>query len=609
MLVPEAWQSYKRGDLARAEQLCRLALASDPDDPAVLNLLGYLAYRAGKLDSAISWMRQAIQADPGNAVTHNDLGAIYLYAGQMAQAAECFQIAVRLRQANPEAFNNLCFALCGLGRFEEALACGQQALRLRPNNPQANNHVGLALLELQRFDEAEEQFRTALRVQPTLVQVHRNLGRAVMEQGRLVEAVACFERALIENPEFAEAHCDLADVFAKLGRLEDAVAQLRMAARTSPDNAAVWLNLAHFGAQGLYQFSDQDLAHVQLLLENQRLTALDQAALHRALADVLDMRASFDAAFFHFRQANSLKLEWLHQSGRTFDGPAHGKMIDGLIADFNQDFFRGSHVAASSTELPVFVIGMPRSGTTLVEQILASHSQVAGAGELRDLSQLAATLGRTREPGKNPLDDQNLKAMAQRYLASLTTLGTSTSVRIVDKMPHNFMHLGLIALLFPKARVIHCRRDPLDVCLSCYFQNFKEINYASSLEDLGLYYREYERLMAHWQRVLPLRMLDIRYEDLVANQELTTRELINVCGLAWEDRCLAFHKNPRPVQTLSALQVRRPIFRNSVGRWKNYAAHLEPVRKALGLEHLQSNTPGHGRLGHEELASLSHSSR
>jgi hypothetical protein len=180
------------------------------------------------------------------------------------------------------------------------------------------------------------------------------------------------------------------------------------------------------------------------------------------------------------------------------------------------------------------------------------------------------------------LEESVLKDMRDRYFQHLNRLGGRSS-HVVDKMPDNFSHLGLIALLFPRARVIHCRRDPLDVCLSCYFQNFESIPFAASLEDLGHYHREYERLMAHWQRVLPLRMMEVRYEDLVARQEPISRELVAFCGLEWQERCLAFYENPRPIRTASVLQVRRPMYANSVGRWRRYAAHLEPLRKALGL--------------------------
>jgi hypothetical protein len=263
-------------------------------------------------------------------------------------------------------------------------------------------------------------------------------------------------------------------------------------------------------------------------------------------------------------------------------------MIDDHIATFTKEFF-DSQPATSDSELPVFIIGMPRAGSTLVEQILASHSKVVGAGELTDIEQMVPEMGRMLErcgrypAGARHLTQTQLRGLADRYLHTLAQIG-GPAQRVVDKMPENFLYLGTIAAMFPRARIIHCRRNPFDVCLSCYFQNFNRIHFSWSLEDLGHYHREYERLMAHWRRVLPLQMLEVRYEDLIVRQQEVSREIVAFCGLEWEDSCLAFHANPRPVRTASALQVRRPIYARSMERWKKYAAHLEPLRRALGLD-------------------------
>jgi hypothetical protein len=276
------------------------------------------------------------------------------------------------------------------------------------------------------------------------------------------------------------------------------------------------------------------------------------------------------------------------QTGAAFDAAAHRRRVDWLIRTFTPEFFRQVEGVGLDPETPVFIVGMPRSGTTLVEQILSRHPQVFGAGELRDVDRLAEAL---TAPVEAVGGDSNVLAalarqkgrdLAERHLHRLTRLG-GAALRVIDKLPINFLHLGLIATLFPRARVLHCRRDRLDTCLSCYVQYFHALNFTWDLEDLGKYHREYERLMAHWRTALPLRLLDVSYEELVSDQEAVSHRMIAFCGLDWDERCLAFHENPRPVHTMSMLQVRRPMYASSVGRWRRYEKQLEPLRKALTL--------------------------
>jgi tetratricopeptide (TPR) repeat protein len=535
-----------------------------------------------------AFYRRAVETDPTNADHHTTLGVFLSCAGRLNEAVACYHRALRLRPSCAVAYNNLGYAYFLMGRYEEARACSERALLLRPDFVESKNHLGLALLELGQPEQAATHFREALRLRPHFVEARHNLGSALEQLGQQAEAMACYGETLRLRPDFAEGHITVGDAFKKQGRFREAMASYEEALRLNPACALGYWNLAQFAAQGLCRFSDEHIRNMQSLLESGRLSSLDRSILHLTLGNLLDQQGAWDNAFSHYRHGNALRKEWLQHTGRAYDPAAHRTSIDRLIAAFDEPLFRQGRKVGNESELPVFVVGMPRSGTTLVEQILSSHSQVVGAGELQDLEQLLTTLAqRGDRPGGYPAclrfaSDAELHQLADQYVGRLARLG-GAAVRVIDKMPANFLLLGAIARVFPRARVIHCCRDPLDVCLSCYFQNFKDVSYAWSLEDLGHFYREYERLMAHWQRVLPLRVFDVRYEDLVVRQEAVSRDLVAFCGLEWEDRCLAFHKNPRPVGTLSAVQVRRPLFATSIGRWKKYAAHLQPLRRALDL--------------------------
>jgi hypothetical protein len=310
------------------------------------------------------------------------------------------------------------------------------------------------------------------------------------------------------------------------------------------------------------------------------LQATDRCRIHFTLGDTYNSKGDYDSAFEHYFKGNRLKQTEFKSSRFT-------REIDALINSFHTDFFTHTAKASLHSNRPVFVVGMPRSGTSLVEQILSSHSKVFGAGELPDIINLSNRLGdklKSQDPYPkcvSQLTIEKIDHFAKQYLDHLSRM-SGDAVRVTDKMPANFMHLGLINILFPEARVIHCRPNPLDTCLSCYFQDFgPSHSYAYDLTNLGAYYQQYLRIMEHWQNSLTLPILDIQYEALINNQETVSRNMLNFCELDWEDQCLDFHNNKRFVWTASYAQVRKPIYRHSVNRWKNYEHHIDPLRKAL----------------------------
>jgi len=554
--IPEAFalalQYHQSGRLSEAEHIYREILKADPHHADSLHHLGAIAYQVGKPDAAVGFIYQALGQNPWAPPYHNSLGLAY--------------------QA--------------LGKLDEAIASYRQALRLKPDFAEVQNNLGLALAERGEINEAIAYYRRALQLKPDFAEAHNNLGNALSEQGSVGRAVASYEEALRLRPEFAEAHNNLGDALKELGKFDVALSHFEEAVRLKPTYAQAYYNLTRFVVEGRHRLSEKEFAQMEHLVSNPDLGLTDQSLLHFSLGDLLDRHKAYDEAFTHYRQANDLRKRQLEASGDVFDADNHRRFIDALIATFNRTFFEQVSGFGVESEAPVFIVGMPRSGTTLVEQILASHPEVFGAGELREVAELARGLQRRlNAPTGYPdsalqLGDSTIKSMATIHLRRLAQIGGDVR-RIVDKMPENYLHLGLIAALFPKARVIHCQRDPVDTCLSCYFQNFKGMNFVWSLKDLGAYYRQYERLMAHWREVLPLQTIDVRYEALVADQEAVSRVLLDFCGLDWDDRCLDFHRNPRAVQTASTLQVRRPVYRTSVGRWRRYESHLRPLIQSL----------------------------
>jgi len=429
----------------------------------------------------------------------------------------------------------------------EAAGCYRETLRLRPDNPLAHFNLGTTLVADHQPEQAMASFREALRQQPGLALAHANLGHLLLEEGRREEGAACFREALRHDPACANA-------------------------------------LAAVAFHGLYPLTDVELARMRALLADPRLDPDDGARLHFGLGHFQDRAGACDAAFAHFRQANALRRQVFRKVGKAFDPEDHRGWIDRIIATCDAAYFRRAQGMGRDSERPVFIVGMPRSGTSLVEQILASHPDVFGAGELLEIStltrQLPSRLGiAERYPDcLHLLHPAVAGAMADQYVEHIDKRN-STAARVTDKMPNNFQFLGLIAVLFPRARVIRCVRDPADVCFSCYVHDFKD--WTSDLGNLGRYYRDYDRLMVHWRSVLPVPLLEVVYEELIEDPEAVSRRLVTFCGLEWDDRCLAFHQNQRAVRTASLLQVRQPVYKGAVGRWRRYAAHLQPLVEAL----------------------------
>ncbi|HWY86754.1 MAG TPA: sulfotransferase, partial [Gemmataceae bacterium] len=352
-----------------------------------------------------------------------------------------------------------------------------------------------------------------------------------------------------------------------------------------PDHALSYYNLSEIAVEGRYQFPPGELDRIKAFAANECCPASERSHFNFAVAMMLNQQGSHDEAFHYYQQANDLRKHLNQQQNNVFDAGRHDSWVDLIIATHDRAYFEQVRDWGTDTELPVFIVGMPRTGSTLVEQILTSHPRVFGAGELIKIPRLIAKLAAQANGelyaapvAPNPRAAGDLAAAFLECLPSVP----EGSARVTIKNLDNYLHLGLIATLFPRARIIHCRRDAIDSCLACYFQNFHDLIFAWSLEDIGACYRSYEKLMAHWSRVLPLACLDLCYEELVHDQEGVTRKLLDFCGLNWDERCLKFYNTRRVVRTASSLQVRKPISAHTIGRWTHYRDHLEPLFRALG---------------------------
>ena len=398
---------------------------------------------------------------------------------------------------------------------------------------------------------------------------------------RIAEAVACYRRALELKPDFAEALGDLGCALEQMGDLRRSEEAFRAALRHNSR-----FTLAHYKLAEILggRLADEDLAAQRRLLAERDLTGVQQLWLHFALARVLDARGEFAEAAEHAAQGNALQLAERRAQGHEYDAKGHEALVARTIETCNLDFFDQVRGFGLESEVPVFIVGLPRSGTSLVEQILASHSQVFGAGELQLASGTMAELGKR---GANPteglrrLDRHTAHRLAGPHLQKLRAFNP-VALRIVDKMPENYLHLGLLACLFPRAKFVHCRRDLRDVAVSCWLTPFREVPWSNDQEHIVSRFHAYQRIMEHWRRILPAPLLEVGYEETVADLEDVARRLVAWCRLAWEPKCLEFHRAKRPVSTASAVQVRQPVFKTSAGRWKHYEQALGPLFARLG---------------------------
>jgi cytochrome c-type biogenesis protein CcmH/NrfG len=645
--VRAALDAMRAGDALRAEFLCREYLQSRPGSVEHLRLLGHALMKQARLPEAEQAIRQALALVPDFPQLHEDLGSVLALQERIADAVPAFQEAIRLEPQLPSAHKKLGEALAALGRGQEADQAFEEFFDRDPDK----GRVALALDHLRsgRRDEAVAQLRDALRRNPDNVDALCNLAQIyVRDQKHMSDAEALLRRATAIAPAYAKAWMLLGSVLHKAMRYAEAVEAHRAATRLEPRNAAAWSGLAQAHAyagqvEESRQAYERSLAlqpgapAVQMSFGHVLKTCGDQAGALRAYRAAIALKPDFgevywsmanlkvfrfedaevaemekqvarndlsDSADVHFRFALGKAMEDRGEYGRAWhyydSGNRRQRQLvyhdpvefelrhEQIIEVFSREFLEAHAGTGFDSEAPILIVGLPRSGSTLIEQILSSHSLVEGTAELPTLNRLAFSLGRYRPESKQypfaarELRAKDFAAYGRQYIDETRAFRETGRPYFTDKLPNNFSHVGLLHLILPKAKVINARRHPLDSCLGSYKQLFgKGQHFTYDMSELAAYYRQYHETMRHWHEVLPGKVLDVHYEDTVTDLEGQVRRILAHCGLPFEDACLRFHETRRAVKTASSEQVRQPLYDRALGTWRRYERHLGAWQEQL----------------------------
>jgi tetratricopeptide (TPR) repeat protein len=572
---------FDQGQLKAGSELFRKIVTLRPNHAHAHVLLGMALAQLGKPEEALASLDKATSADRNFAMAFGIKADILAALGRDREAVENFQRVLALKPDIAEVHYNFANVLQRLERYQDAIEHYQAALRLRPGLTRVYGNLGRALFSLGRWQDALEYVQRGTQLEPTSAQLHHAMGLIFKELERYQESLASFEKALALNPGDLASLASKGTLLHILGRLNDARAVIKQVIARDPNNTANYLKLTDIAPM---KSGDSEITAMENLLTNiGSRSEEEQINLHFALAKAYRDTGKPAQSFEHLVQGNALRRR------RTdYVESAVMNHFDRICQVFSPELIKSKAGQGNPSEQPIFIIGMPRSGTTLIEQIIGSHTRVCPGGE-RDAFEralLKVTNSRASEyPDSIPsMTAEQVGAVGAAYLEMMRAI-IPVADRFTDKLPGNYMYAGLIHLALPQARIIHVRRDAIDTCVSCFSINFSSSQtFAYDLVELGHYYRAYEKLMDHWRRVLPPNfMLEVQYEDVINDFENRARQIVTFCGLEWDAKCLAFHKLERAVLTASATQVRQPIYRSSIGRWREYGEQLSPLLDALGL--------------------------
>ena len=564
-----------------------------PNEPLLLNICGVIYKEAKKSDEAIKRFKEALNINPNYAEAHNNLGVTFQDMGQLEEAVKSHRESISIKPSYTEAHNNLGVTLEDLEQNEAAIESYKNALLSNPDYVEAHNNLGNIFKKIGRLSQAVESYNKVISISPNFAEAHFNLGGILNSQGKFDDAVESFRNTIEIKPNSWSAHLSLANTLREQDNLEDAVISYKKVIEINPDSAET-----HFRLSNLIKYKDNDprISKMHSLLEQDNLSVSDRINLSFALAKVYENLENQDQMFKFLHEGNRLSKNELNYS---LDNQ---KKLFSVIKEIyqNPDNIQKNLSLKSSNIKPIFIIGMPRSGSTLVEQILSSHNAVHGTGESQIFRKLlspiikanlkkgskivSTTIGDTEINLSNTyaLPESTFLAIREQYLDGIASMNLNESI-ITDKSLLNFRFIGFILSAFPEAKIIHTQRDARAICWSIYKNNFlsNAVGYGNNFDDLVGFYSLYSELMDFWHKLFPGRIYDICYEDLTNNQEQETKLLLAHCDLDWDDNCLNFHQTKRVVKTSSLLQVREKMYQGSSDAWKKHKTHLGPLIKAL----------------------------
>ena len=588
---------YSSGKIQEAINAIKALNENYPNVPLLFNILGVCYETLGELDAASKMFKTAVTIKPDYAEAYFNLGVVQKGNEQPELSIESYRKAIAIKPNYPDAHNNLGNVFLDLNQYDNAVEHFEWAVAYKPDFAEAFNNLGVANREIDQFDNAVKNFKRAIELNPQYTQAHLNLGNIFKDLGQRDSAAKCFEKAIANEPDNAQAHVNLGTAFKEEGQIKDAIKSFKKAIKINPNYGVAYFNLINMKGNKV----DQKLiAKMLSLLSSSNLNQSDRINLCFALAysyEALDKKSEF---FKFLHEGNRLRKEELNYSLEDSQ-----ETIDFVKKTF-------SSVALINKELPsykpsklrpIFIIGMPRSGSSLVEQIITSHSAVHGAGEIQYMRKILAPIvikyikndpeftpnlsglkdsEIPKNKNSNNISNKDFLLIRKQYLEVLSRFNVSENI-ITDKALMNYRFIGFILKAFPEAKIIHLKRDARAICWSIYKNNFhqKGIGFGNNMEDLANYYSSYCEMMTFWHKMFPNKIYDLNYENLTTNQEEETRSLLEYCELGWDENCLNFHTNKRAVKTASVLQVRKKMYQGSSEAWKKYEKNLEPLIKSL----------------------------